>query len=137
MASYEQLRAVLDLPFCVDGLPQLQQSQYVDMVHWAALDLEKVISKIRSIEGFQDFEKPMTLMEMKEEAALYPIVFINVRELRCDAIIMNRDKVFCCPLTVMLGDSILIFQLYQRSHKPCNRYSPACTLVTHSELRKV
>ncbi|CAH0055074.1 unnamed protein product [Clonostachys solani] len=60
--------------------------------HDAGLQLQNTIQQIREIPGFGKFLLPPSEEDMKAAAAHGPIVVINVSDYRCDALIIEKDK---------------------------------------------
>jgi hypothetical protein len=68
-----------------------EQSHYIDR-HDAGLQLQTTIQEIREIPRFGKFLLPPSEEDMKSAAAYGPIVVINVSDYRCDALIIEKDK---------------------------------------------
>ncbi|KAK7217302.1 hypothetical protein V2G26_005305 [Clonostachys chloroleuca] len=73
------------------------QPHYIDR-HDAGLRLQKTIQEIRQIPRFGKFLLPPSEEDMKAAAAYDPIVVINVSDYRCDAIIIEKDKLYSIRL---------------------------------------
>jgi len=101
--EYERLKAILDPPFRLDTVAPLQNPEYVDMAHRAASDFKKLRDQIRRIPGFGNFERPLSIEDMKT-LAKDPIVLINVNTRRCDAFVFGLGEVRAVPLEVSVGD---------------------------------
>ncbi|EPS45153.1 hypothetical protein H072_838 [Dactylellina haptotyla CBS 200.50] len=59
----------------------------------AERELDQLLITIRHQPGFENFFLPPTADEMKAAAESGPIIVINVCNIRCDAIIVERDKI--------------------------------------------
>lgn len=65
-----------------------------------ALEFEKVIEKIRNLDGFADFLRPKRFTQLVKACATGPVVLVNVHESRCDALILYHPAdVAHVPLT--------------------------------------
>ncbi|TFK19708.1 hypothetical protein FA15DRAFT_601009 [Coprinopsis marcescibilis] len=53
---------------------------------------EEIISKVRQIEGFEDFLRPPSFEALKDAACKGPIVVLNSTRDGCDAIVMGPDR---------------------------------------------
>ncbi|KAI0825531.1 CHAT domain-containing protein [Irpex lacteus] len=53
-----------------------------------ALEFEKVIEKIRNLDGFEDFLRPKRFAQLVKACATGPVVLVNVHESRCDALML-------------------------------------------------
>ena len=114
--EYKRLKSVLDPPFQYDMSPLLQQPNYVDMAHRAASDMKTLRNRIREIDGFQDFERPISVAQMKAQAtAEQPIVLINVNERRCDAFLFIGDKVLHLLLKTALDDIESLISVFRET----------------------
>ncbi|KAI0083322.1 CHAT domain-containing protein [Irpex rosettiformis] len=67
--------------------------------HTYALEYEKLITRIRELDGFKDFLLPKTLSQLADTCASGPIIVINVHKSRSDALILHGvGDVVCVPL---------------------------------------
>ncbi|KAK6356066.1 hypothetical protein TWF718_000440 [Orbilia javanica] len=96
--KFISLRDALDSPLDRTTLPTLAD----DMPSWESqailrheLDhkFSELIATIRAQPGFDNFLLPPTEMEMKNAACFGPIIIINLSFYRCDAFLVQRDKI--------------------------------------------
>ncbi|WP_431966994.1 hypothetical protein [Actinacidiphila sp. bgisy160] len=66
--------------------------------HVAAAEWEALLMRVRGKVGFERFLIPPTEREMRAVAAEGPVVAVNVDRLRCDAVVVTRERIFCVPL---------------------------------------
>lgn len=66
--------------------------------HVAAAEWEALLMRVRGTAGFEGFLMPPTEREMREVAAQGPVVAVNVDRLRCDAVVVTRERIFSVPL---------------------------------------
>ncbi|WP_406270308.1 CHAT domain-containing protein [Actinacidiphila glaucinigra] len=66
--------------------------------HVAAAEWEALLMRVRGTAGFERFLMPPTEREMREVAAQGPVVAVNVDRLRCDAVVVTRERIFSVPL---------------------------------------
>ena len=57
--------------------------------HGYALEYNKLITKIRELEDFQDFMQPKKLPQLAKACAGGPVVVISVHQSRCDALVLH------------------------------------------------
>ncbi|KAI0027684.1 CHAT domain-containing protein [Vararia minispora EC-137] len=63
---------------------------------------EQLLAQVRGIEEFKNFLRPKKLRDLAPAAAGGPVVFINVHESRCDALVLVRDgRVVHVPLPML------------------------------------
>ncbi|KAM4057148.1 CHAT domain-containing protein [Hirsutella rhossiliensis] len=94
--SFEALQRLLDAaasrnPIKIVGAPATWSVP--DRRHFASRVMSKLLIKVRREPGFGAFLKPPTEYEMCQEAALGPIVVLNVSPHRCDALIIQASGV--------------------------------------------
>ncbi|KAI0085973.1 CHAT domain-containing protein [Irpex rosettiformis] len=58
--------------------------------HGLALEYEKLITRIRELEGFEGFLRPKTLAQLAGASISGPVVVIIVHKSRCDALVLHR-----------------------------------------------
>ncbi|SNS13056.1 CHAT domain-containing protein [Actinacidiphila glaucinigra] len=66
--------------------------------HVAAAEWEALLMRVRGTAGFERFLMPPTEREMRDVAAQGPVVAVNVDRLRCDAVVVTRERIFSVPL---------------------------------------
>ncbi|KZT07983.1 uncharacterized protein LAESUDRAFT_650328 [Laetiporus sulphureus 93-53] len=68
--------------------------------HEIAYQREQLVQRVRTLEGFETFMLPKTLLELLPAASGGPVVTVNVGFLRCDALILlpDLDEVMHVPL---------------------------------------
>lgn len=66
--------------------------------HVAAAEWEALLMRVRGTAGFERFLRPPTEREMRDVAAQGPVVAVNVDRLRCDAVVVTRERIFSVPL---------------------------------------
>ncbi|MFF7212455.1 hypothetical protein ACFZAU_18250 [Streptomyces sp. NPDC008238] len=66
--------------------------------HVAAAEWEALLTRVRGRTGFERFLMPPTEREMRAVAAQGPVVAVNVDRLRCDAVVVTRERIFSVPL---------------------------------------
>ncbi|KAL4727149.1 hypothetical protein ACLX1H_006050 [Fusarium chlamydosporum] len=94
-AELNSLRAALDDPVqWSDALSDPEQTWQADTKRQKEADdkLDELIRKIRKEPGFEDYLQPPSEKEMMAAAERGPIVVINVSRFRCDAIIIQPDR---------------------------------------------
>jgi len=64
-------------------------------------DWERVVGRVRKIEGFSNFLQPVPFATLRAAAAEGPVILINISNYRSDAIILHIN---CPPLLVPLPD---------------------------------
>ncbi|QRV89970.1 CHAT domain protein [Ceratobasidium sp. AG-Ba] len=68
----------------------------------AAHDLAKYLNEVRKLPGYQDPTEPKSFTSLKNAAAHCPIVYVNISQFRCDALILHGSReppVIVVPLT--------------------------------------
>ncbi|KAL4958638.1 CHAT domain-containing protein [Aspergillus stella-maris] len=97
-----QLRAILDKPMphnlSGDIIPNTsRQAQALEHAN-ANKELDKLLISIRKQPGFDDFLQAPSNKKMQHAAQKGPIVTINISQYRCDAILVEQDKIHVLPL---------------------------------------
>lgn len=59
----------------------------------ASDEFDSLIGKIRCLSGFEDFLKPASKQKIQSTASKGPIIYINVSEYRCDALIIEQGSI--------------------------------------------
>ncbi|WP_344485507.1 CHAT domain-containing protein [Glycomyces endophyticus] len=61
-------------------------------------DLDDLVRQVRALPGLEDFQRPPSIERLQAAAAGGPVVVVNTSALRCDAIIVTRDRILPVPL---------------------------------------
>ncbi|KAL4744101.1 hypothetical protein BDV11DRAFT_176876 [Aspergillus similis] len=72
----------------------------------ASKDFDKLIVDIRNQPGFNNFLQAPSEKEMQHAAQEGPIVIINISHYRCDAILVEQDKIHALPLPNLSREAI-------------------------------
>ncbi|KAL4775821.1 CHAT domain-containing protein [Aspergillus nidulans var. acristatus] len=72
----------------------------------ASREFDKLIIEIRKQPGFDDFLQAPSEKEMQHAAQKGPIVIINISQYRCDAILVEQDKIHVLPLSNLSSEAI-------------------------------
>lgn len=105
-AKFMSLRDELDAP--VDSLSTLATADHI--CSWeiqasrrrrADEEFSELIATIRAQPGFDNFLQPPTAEELQSAADPDPIVVINANAYRCDAFLVERDRIRVIPLPAM------------------------------------
>ncbi|KAF4774504.1 hypothetical protein HER10_EVM0000356 [Colletotrichum scovillei] len=72
----------------------------------AEMDLEKLLTKIRSEKGFERFLMPPTVEQLMEAAETDPAVVLNVSSFRCDAFIVDKHRIKLLELPLLSLEDI-------------------------------
>ncbi|WPO70082.1 CHAT domain-containing protein [Streptomyces sp. KN37] len=78
--------------------------------HRLAAELEELMDRIRTLEGFTGFGLPPTLDALLSEAAHGPVVTYNISRYRSDALLLTGEGITSCPLP-LLTEKALYTQL--------------------------
>ncbi|MFF8641321.1 CHAT domain-containing protein [Streptomyces sp. NPDC015345] len=78
--------------------------------HRVAAELEELMDRIRTLEGFTGFGLPPTLDALLSEAAHGPVVTYNISRYRSDALLLTGEGITSCPLP-LLTEKALYTQL--------------------------
>ena len=86
------------------SLHQAAKTHYQLADQWEAL-----LTQVRDVPGFEDFLRPKKLAQLLKAAQFGPVVYINVHESRCDALILKpgRNDVIHVPLERLSHDRAL------------------------------
>ncbi|KAJ7463468.1 TPR-like protein [Mycena galericulata] len=68
---------------------QASLSSMAQQCHEYAHERDKLLKKIRELEGFDRFLLPMTLSQLLPAAQTGPVVVLNICETRCDALVLK------------------------------------------------
>ncbi|MFI6299946.1 CHAT domain-containing protein [Nonomuraea sp. NPDC050790] len=67
---------------------------------------DDLVTEIRALDGFHDFLRPLDAGRMKRTAAEGALIYLNVCELRSDALIVTPDEVRTLPLPGLTSDAL-------------------------------
>ncbi|KAF4345820.1 tpr domain protein [Fusarium beomiforme] len=100
--DYLELRGQLDAPTSTFELDELDSqtgpTRQFDHRYEAGQKLEQTIQAIRKLPGFERFLLAPSDAELKAAAASGPIAIINVSHYRCDALVVEENKLRAIPL---------------------------------------
>lgn len=85
-------------------VPDFHHSQAFQQRRSAYHELRECIDEIRTLPGYRDFFASHTIADMRDNAEGGSIVFVNVAELRSDAIIVTTSAVKVVGLPLLLSD---------------------------------
>ncbi|NUU21045.1 MAG: CHAT domain-containing protein [Streptomycetaceae bacterium] len=68
---------------------------------------EQLLGRIRRLDGFEDFMRPLSAEELRREAADGPIVLLNASRYRGDALIVSTDAIRSVPLDGVDRDTVV------------------------------
>ncbi|KAI6764298.1 hypothetical protein HG530_008087 [Fusarium avenaceum] len=98
--SYTRLRDELDAPHLPSppfttgfGNSVQHQVSQLNRRHVVATELDDLISEMRKLPGFEDLWAAPTEVETRAAAKHGPIVVVNISEARCDALLVESDKI--------------------------------------------
>ena len=88
--------------------------------HQLADQWEALLTRVRAVPGFEDFLRVTKLAQLLKAAQFGPVVYINVHDSRCDALILkpDRDDVIHVPLEGLSHDRALKFRDSLRASLP-------------------
>ncbi|KAJ4013303.1 hypothetical protein NW752_007599 [Fusarium irregulare] len=89
--TFEKLRKELDAP--IHHSDSMAELSIVNRRHQASREFDDIIERIRSQDGFRDFLQPPAAENLMAAANSGPIVVINVNQIRCDAILVERHTI--------------------------------------------
>ncbi|MFI5828573.1 CHAT domain-containing protein [Streptomyces sp. NPDC051578] len=75
--------------------------------HHLAQELEALLGRIRTCDGFAAFGLPPTLDDLLAEATHGPVVTFNVSPYRSDALLLTRDGITSCPLPRLTVEAVI------------------------------
>ncbi|KAG8791544.1 hypothetical protein FRC12_008873 [Ceratobasidium sp. 428] len=76
-----------------------------------AEEWEQLIEKIRKVDGFQNFLRPRSKLELSQAARNHPVVVVNVHTSRCDALaLLPNASVIHIPLPSFSYEKALMVQ---------------------------
>ncbi|KAL4813877.1 CHAT domain-containing protein [Aspergillus spinulosporus] len=108
--EFVQLRAILDRP-----IPQNRSGEIYHESFWqaqaheraeASKRFDKLITDIRKQPGFEDFLQAPSEKDMQHAAQKGPIVIINISQYRCDAILVEQNRIHVLPLPDLSREAI-------------------------------
>ncbi|KAI0083206.1 CHAT domain-containing protein [Irpex rosettiformis] len=95
--------------------------------HSYALEYDKLLTRIRELEGFKDFLQPKTLSQLAGACTSGPVVVINVHESRCDALVLCRaGDVIHIPLPELSLSRAMATQKYLWDLLRAKRFLSRC-----------
>ncbi|MEV1065119.1 CHAT domain-containing protein [Streptomyces sp. NPDC050263] len=74
--------------------------------HHLVAELEQLMGRIRSCDGFADFGLPPSREKLLAEAAHGPVVTFNVSRYGSDALLLTRHGITSCPLPKLAWDMV-------------------------------
>ncbi len=93
-------------------LQQSQRDEWTKDLHFLLISAtvrargwSEMIEHIRSLPDFERFLVALTENELKAAAASGPVVIVNVSEYRCDALIIEKNKLRALPLPQLAATS--------------------------------
>ncbi|MFD0385345.1 hypothetical protein ACFQ2B_32945 [Streptomyces stramineus] len=63
-----------------------------------AREMDDLVRRARELPGLADFLRPPSVARLREAAANGPVVVVNTSALRCDALVLTRDRLRTVPL---------------------------------------
>jgi hypothetical protein len=122
-----QVRGALDNPLqYTDALDDPDETWQTESQRQKEADerLDELLSKIHKEPGFEDYLLPPSEADMKAAAEKGPIVVINVSRFRCDASIIETDRLRLLPLPKLtLSDIEGTYQMQQIEPQPHSKKS--------------
>ncbi|KAJ7207685.1 CHAT domain-containing protein [Mycena rebaudengoi] len=95
-----------ELQLLASGSQQSLQS-ISNQAHENVLKRDVLLKKIRELEGFQQFLLPKTISELMPAAQKRPVVFLNVSQVSCDALVLHfSGRVTHIPLPQFTPDQV-------------------------------
>ncbi|MET7761580.1 CHAT domain-containing protein [Streptomyces sp. NPDC005393] len=105
---YSELRELLDQdPAAVTATSSDESRGMGRARHRLAQELEELLARIRTCEGFATFGLPPTLDDLLAEAAHGPVVTFNISTHRSDALLLIHDGITSCPLPQLTQDAVI------------------------------
>jgi len=77
-----------------------------DTYYRVGRDLEQTIQDIRRLPGFDQFLLPPPESELRAAAVRGPVVIINVSDYRCDALVIEKERLRVIPLPRLRSDDV-------------------------------
>ncbi|KAL4751015.1 CHAT domain-containing protein, partial [Aspergillus terricola var. indicus] len=103
--KFVQLRAILDKPIPHSRHEASWEAQARQRAE-ASKEYDKLIVDIRKQPGFDNFLQAPSEKEMQHAAQKGPIIIINISQYRCDAILVEQDKIHVLPLPNLSSETI-------------------------------
>lgn len=72
--------------------------EQIDRRQQIAHEQDRMLSEIRELAGFEDFQRPLTAQQILDDAGAGPVVVLNVGRYRSDAIIVSKGSIQIVPL---------------------------------------
>jgi hypothetical protein len=85
----------------IDNSDQIPWQIQANRRHEMENDFDKMIVGIRKQQGLENFLLPPTEADIKAAAKHGPVVIINMSKYRCDAILIEQDKIRSLPLPLL------------------------------------
>ncbi|OJJ69545.1 hypothetical protein ASPBRDRAFT_130524 [Aspergillus brasiliensis CBS 101740] len=104
--KFEYLRDQLDAPES-QGKETDVTPESINRRHKVSEMLDETINEIRQLSGFEDFLLPPTAQQMMDAADRGPLVVVNVHRYRCDAFIVECNRISSLRLPDLDMDTIL------------------------------
>ncbi|KAF4443619.1 putative 30S ribosomal protein S17P-like protein [Fusarium austroafricanum] len=99
-----ELQELLDTP--IQGVDSASLQALTNRRAEASLELDMLIAEIRKQPGFGNFQNSPSGEELRAAAELGPIVVINTSRFRCDAILIEHDRIRTLPLPNLTMENI-------------------------------
>jgi len=97
-ARFVRLREELDRPLA-QGSTLMEENKTnfslnsANKRYDAARELDELTDEIRRQAGFENFLLPLKEEKLQEAASVSPVIVVNVSEYRCDALIIQQDRI--------------------------------------------
>jgi tetratricopeptide (TPR) repeat protein len=135
--------------------PEMSLAQEARSHHGLAIEYDRLIKQIRSLDGFENFLCPKPFSDLVPASASGPVVIINVDKSRCDALILlppgeiihvplpqfsyHRATGMFRQLTQVLGQQHLLSRLSENTMEDLDRgmLRPKSTRKPHEVLLKI
>ncbi|GAB2840975.1 CHAT domain-containing protein [Actinocorallia aurea] len=110
-AHPELARRLADTRLALDALlvaqPGDDPAREGDRRQRLAARWDGLVEEIRGLDGFTDFLRPLDAARIRRAAAEGPLVYLNMNELRSDALIVTPEGVLAVPLPEVTPDALL------------------------------
>ena len=109
-AELDRVRSGLDQSFPDEVLvdsPDHDSSSAVDFRMTLAVEWDRVLSQVRALPGYADFGRPPAEALIRAATAGGSVVFINISQWRCDALIVTGRGVEVLELPGLTRDDVL------------------------------
>ncbi|KAH7013171.1 CHAT domain-containing protein [Ilyonectria destructans] len=98
--------AVSQNPQLVGGKLESPWKAQASRRYEAGKEFDKLVAKIQTLPGFEDFLLPPSERDLKSAAQWGPIILINVSKYRCDALLLEPHQIQALPLTQLSIEEI-------------------------------